>query len=161
MAYVSSRLNQKSHLKTAYGGNRPSFEEPYDLREYSNMFDRNPETFWHGEMEPTQTNRVLINFTHKIIFHRLVIQTRPDQIYDPSRYRNICLFVDGQLDECWNKNVSVGSEIVFEGNSTNSDVSSFEIRFPPGKAAVVAELSIHYEIPTGIFWSAKLEMKYN
>merc|ERR1712130_554501 len=84
---------------TAYGGNRQSFEEPYDLREYSNMFDGNPKTFWHGDMEPTETNRVAVNFTDTIEFKRLVIKTRPDQIYDQSRYQNICLFVDGELDE--------------------------------------------------------------
>ena len=94
---------------TATGGNRPN---DADARNYSAMFDGDPQTYWHGYMHGyngnytvTVRNTVTVTFTYPIIFHSLTLTARPSTISytdlpDQDRYRKLCIFVDDFEQSC-------------------------------------------------------------
>jgi len=127
---------------SATGGNRPSGA---DARNYSAMFDGNPQTYWHGYMPPSVRNTVTVTFTYPIIFHALTVTARPSNLPDQNRYRKLCIFVDDFEQSCTNESriTSPGETITLVPISLQH-ATKIELRYPEELAAEAAELRILY-----------------
>ena len=129
---------------TAAGSNRPKG----DKRSYSNMFDNNDMTYWHGFMPAKENNKVLVSFHSNIMFQQLVFTARPYHIASQSRYQGVCLYLNNIKSMCTstNRNTKPGDKIVLNPLNLGPmiKIKTVELRFP--EVAVVAELQIHYKL---------------
>jgi len=142
---------------TATGGNRP-WTPTGDQRNYSNMFDGNPATYWVGHMPNIEPNTVTITFIYPVIFAALTITSRPSDIYQPG-YQGLCTYADDVLVACTSsdRQTSPGEVITFAAHVPKS-ATKIELRYPGARIGVVAELEVIYSGRLNYFlshWSNK------
>ena len=128
---------------TAQGGNKPSGG---DQRGAENMFDADDQTIWHAFIpaDSSVDSGVTIEFKEAIVFHKLVITARP-QTVNQSRFREVCLFLNGESTDCTSKDrvTSSSEKIEFKSNVAVDNVTKVELRFGV-KSPVLADLVIFY-----------------
>ena len=131
---------------TATGGNRPAGA---DARDYSAMFDDDPQTYWHGSMPSNNKtyvrNTVTVKFTYPVIFHALEVTARPRYLPNQDRYRKLCIFVDDVEQSCTteNRTTSPGETITLVPIAVRH-ATKIELRYQEEVAAEAAELRILY-----------------
>ena len=127
---------------TAVGKNRPSKD---NSRSYSNMFDNNDLTYWHGFEPATLNNKVIVSFKNTILFHTLVFTARSDVIHSQERYRGVCLYLDNAKSACTprHRDTKPGDKIELNPLKV-TEVKTVELRYPAHVAAAIAELQIDY-----------------
>jgi len=131
---------------TATGGNRPNHA---DARNYSAMFDGDPQTYWHGYMPPNNANyvrnTVTVTFTYPIIFHALTLTARPSYLPNPERYQQLCVFVDDVEESCTSENrITYAGETITISAVVERHATKIELRYHEELAAEAAELQILY-----------------
>ena len=112
---------------------------------YSNMFDNNDLTYWHGFEPATLNNKVIVSFKKTILFHKLVFTARSDVIHSQERYHGVCLYLDHANSACTprHRNTTPGDNIELNPLKVTK-VKTVELRYPAHVAAAIAELQIYY-----------------